>query len=151
MTMRDRWHEFKRTVKENEAVKMTTGHISRNKDRYIIAGVSIVGTLLVRQAFLDDPSNKQVARPWKLNYKSVDNSTTIITQLAQAGHPGNIIYDPATGDNWRSIQKAADALGVTRPTIINNLRGLNTPSLGDRRLLDLGPNNGGGFDLRSQD
>lgn len=63
--------------------------------------------------------------------------TVIMTNIATAGHPGNIIEDPSTGDIWLSQNKAAEALGVTKTKLMQMLV--------DGELINHGANTGVSF------
>lgn len=104
-------------------------HWARYRNKYFVVGgimvctsvAAIVGYKLGYKAAPNQIVNLDVgALSGALNVGDgqANNSPRVLTiNTITAGHPGDIIEDPLTGEKWLSQRKACDALGVSKNTL----------------------------------
>lgn len=56
--------------------------------------------------------------------KGNNNINTVTTNLARRGHPGNIVKCLETGEVFASQNRAAEALGLSKSAVSDQLRGI---------------------------
>lgn len=133
-------------MEEKNLKEKLSEHWSKHKVKYMVSGGIVlslaVGYILGRKTSPKNFVNLEgceLGDGGTLNVAVGDNSnpTFLTVTSVTAGHPGNIIEDPSTGDIWLSQSKAAEALGVSRNTVKR--------MMDDGKLINHGANTGVSF------
>lgn len=97
-------------------------HLKEHKTTYICAAAGAVAGAAVGVAVgVSLKSPEAVVETKGIFYKSPVNITQIVERR---GHPGYVVMCNETGEQFASIRRAADLLGLTRRDISKHLNGL---------------------------
>lgn len=107
----------------NKHIETAKLHLKRNKTTYISATAGVLagaaGMYYYRGATVAKASQQINGL---VNYKPTQNMLQI-TVVARRGHPGNIVRVNETGQTFASVRQAAEALGLHRRDIFNQIHG----------------------------
>lgn len=114
----------------HERLEKIKTHVKENKVVYIVGASCLatgaaIGGAIVYLKFNGGNVDGSVAVTQGLAYKSpVTITNTTIVELVRRGHPGYKIQCMTTGEEFASIRRAADMLGINRNDLQEHLRGL---------------------------
>lgn len=100
-------------------------HVKKNKPIYIGTAVGVAG--FVGGAVI---ARKNVAIVLQYKPESSPVTLTQVVELVRRGHPGMVIKDNVTGEIYASLNRAAQATGLTRHKIVQDF-GSRFEYLGD--------------------
>ena len=99
------------------------GHFKKHKDKYIVGGVCITAGVVI--GVVVSKGGRSESDDVITNVKGVFIKSPVTTNvhLERRGHPGNVIRCNETGEIFASQRRAAEAMGVSRMALNNQLSG----------------------------
>lgn len=124
-------------MEEATRTQKVKDHFKKHKGVYIGVGVGLTAGVVIGTA-ASNTSVVNINVQKLFNWKTSDVTTNVTNvQVVRRASPGKTIFCPDTGEQWASISRAAEVLGVSRSAIQNHLAG-KTPNVLGLTLKNLG-------------